>query len=77
MPPRFSKKGQLNADEVYYMPTLLKAYSQYCPVIIARRVIMRTYAGTLPTSLPPPTLPLPLSPYSSLSLGYPASCEQD
>lgn len=63
MPPRFSKKGQLNADEVHYMPTLLKAYSEYCPMIIARRVIMRTNAGTLSPSPPPPSLSLPLSPY--------------
>jgi len=76
MPPRFSKKGQLNADEVHYMPTLLKAYTKYCPMIIARRVIMRTNAGTLSPSTPPP-LSLPLSPYPSLSLGYPASYEQD
>lgn len=79
MPPRFSKKGQLNADEVHNMPTLLKAYSKYCPMIIARRVIMRTNAGTLSSTSPllPPTLSLPLPPYPSLSLGYPASHEQD
>lgn len=68
MPPRFSKKGQLNADEVHYMPTLLKAYSKYCPMIIARRVIMRTNAGTLSPSPPPSPLSLPPSPYPSTFL---------
>lgn len=65
MPPRFSKKGQLNADEVHDMPTLLTAYSKYCPMIIARRVIMRTNAGTLSPPPPsPPSLSLPLSPFT-------------
>lgn len=79
MPPRFSKKGQLNADEVHDMPTLFTAYSKYCPMIIARRVIMRTNAGTLSPPPHSPSLSLPLSPFtpSSLSLGYPASYEQD
>lgn len=66
MPPRFSKKGQLNADEVHDLPTLLTAYSKYCPMIIARRVIMRTNAGTPPPPSPPSSS-LPLSPFTPLT----------
>lgn len=45
MPPRFSKKGQLNADEVCPWKRIDTVFKR-CPMIITRRVITRINTGT-------------------------------